>query len=77
MTSTSSTFYHDHNKGEWINGPNLMQARAYHAAGFVTDEVTDENFLAVTGGYYLVHFDSTELLQDGNWVEGKSNDTIC
>ena len=76
-SGTSSTFYYDHNEGEWIDGPSLMQARAYHAAGFVTDEVTDEHFLAVTGGYYLVDFDSTELLQDGNWVEGKLNDTIC
>ena len=56
---------------QWITGPNLMQARNSHAAGIVTDEVTDENFVAVTGGYYYPdELDSTEILQDGNWVQG-------
>ena len=64
---------------QWITGPNLMQARNSHAAGIVTDEVTDENFVAVTGGrYYWFYLDSTEILQDGNWVQGSINDaTIC
>ena len=67
---------------QWITGPNLMQARNSHAAGIVTDEVTDENFVAVTGGYDygadLATLDSTEILQDGNWVQGNINDaTIC
>ena len=48
--NSASTFYHDHNEGEWINGPSLMQARSEHAAGIVTDDVTDEPFVAVTGG---------------------------
>ena len=76
------TFYYDHNEGEWITGPSLMQARMNHAAGIVTDEVTDEPLVAVTGGryysdgcwFYLV---STEILQDGEWVQGKLNGTIC
>ena len=75
-SGVSSTFYYDRNEGEWIDGPSLMQARAYHAEGFVTDEVTNEDFLAVAGGYYMDDFDSTEILQDGNWLEGKMNDTI-
>ena len=67
------TFFYDHNEDEWITGPSLMQARGYHATGIVTDEVTDESFVAVTGGSddsgsYL---DSTEILQDGEWVQGK------
>ena len=71
---SASTFYYDHNEGEWTTGPSLMQARYRHAAGIVTDEVTDENFVAVTGGYG----DSTEILQDGNWVQGNINNaTIC
>ena len=70
-----STFFYDHNEGEWITGPSLMQARMNHAAGIVTDEVTDEHFVAVTGGYADVFFDSTEILQDGEWVQGKKN--IC
>ena len=71
---SASTFYYDHNEGEWTTGPNLMQARDSHAAGIVTDEVTDENFVAVTGGYYSGVLDSTEILQDGNWVQGNRND---
>jgi hypothetical protein len=70
---SASTFFYDHNEDEWITGPSLMQAREYHAAGMVTDEVTDEQFVAVTGGY----LDSTEILQEGEWVQGKINDTTC
>ena len=75
--TSASTFYYDHNEGEWTTGPSLMQARIYHAAGIVTDEVTDENFVAVTGGYGSDYLDSTEILQDGNWFQGKMIDTIC
>ena len=71
---TTSTLFYDHSvgEGEWITGPSLMQARAYHAVGIVTDEVTDEPFVAVTGGFYYgyLYLDSTEILQDGEWVEG-------
>ena len=78
--SYASTYFYDHNEEEWITGPNLIQARHSHAAGIVTDEVTDENFVAVTGGYYSggYYLDTTEILQDGNWVQGNINDaTIC
>ena len=73
-----STFYYDRTFGEWIIGPSLMQARYDHAAGIVTDEVTEENFVAVTGGDggYAITY-STETLQDGEWIQGKINDTIC
>ena len=72
------TFFYDHNEGEWINGPSLMQAKYLHAAGIITDEVTDENFVAVTGGFGDFGFlESTEILQDGEWVEGKIIYTIC
>ena len=77
---TASTFFYDHDEGEWTTGPSLMQARIWHAAGIVTDEVTDENFVAVTGGSYysngFVYLDSTEILQDGNWVQGNINDAL-
>ena len=70
----TSTLFYDRNEGEWITGPSLMQARAYHAVGIVTDEVTDESFVAVTGGFYTgyLYLDSTEILQDGEWVEGNN-----
>ena len=76
----ASTFFYDHNEGEWINGPSLMQGRYKHAAGIVTDEVTGEHFVAVTGGTYYsgdwLVLDSTEILQDGEWVQGKINDML-
>ena len=54
-----------------------MQARYEHAAGIVTDEVTDEALVAVTGGSYYsngwIYLDSTEILQDGEWVQGNIN----
>ena len=77
---SASTFYYDRNEGEWITGPSLIQKRYRHAAGIVTDEVTDEHFVAVTGGSYdgaNNHHHSTEILQDGEWVQGKINITIC
>ena len=56
-------------------GTNLMQARYAHAAGIVTDEVTDEHFVVVTGGidssYDLL--ESSEILQDREWVQGTIN----
>ena len=87
--SASSTFFYDRNEEEWIIGPSLMQARKSHAAGIVTDDVTSEHFVAVTGGIVIIShlgsiegfdydgLDSTEILQDGKWVQGKINNTIC
>ena len=41
--------------------------------------MTDENFVAVTGGeFFFSYLDSTEILQDGNWVQGNINSaTLC
>ena len=74
--SYASTFFYDRNEGEWITGPSLMQGRYGHAAGIVTDEGTDEHFVAVTGGNYDVYLNSTEILQDGEWVQGKICNTL-
>ena len=74
----ASTFFYDRIEGEWINGPSLIKARDMHAAGFVTDEVTGEDFVAVTGGNYGNYaLYSTEILQGGEWVQGKISNTIC
>ena len=73
------TFFYDHIEGEWVNGPILIQARHSHAAGIITDEVTGEDFVVVTGGNHNNHdnyLDSTEILQDGEWVQGKINDML-
>ena len=86
----ASTFFYNHNEGElhhfgnWTNGPSLIQGRRYPAAGIVTDEVTDEHFVVVTGGdvadlsvfAYYVDLDSTEILQDGEWVQGKIDEML-
>ena len=77
---SASTFYYDRSEGEWITGPILIQGRNRHAAGIVTDEVTDEDIIVVTGGSYSpdswFDLDSTEILQDGEWVQGKTNDSM-
>ena len=85
LDGTESTFYYNHIEGVWSNGPILIQSRYYHAAGMVTDELTNENFVSVTGGFWgygmlqtgvydsMVYLDSSEILQDGKWIEGKMN----
>ena len=80
--NSALTFFYDRIEGEWVNGPSLIKARKNHAAGIITDEVTGEDFVAVTGGNHYIHqvtsdyLDSTEILQDGEWVQGKINDTL-
>ena len=73
----ASTYFYDRNEGEWINGPSLMQRRHGHAAGIVTDEETGEHFVAVTGGKLNSgKLDSTEILQEGEWIQGKISNII-
>lgn len=68
----SSTYFYNQIAREWIDGPNLMQARRNHAAGIVTDEETKEKLVIVTGGYFIgVILDSTELLFNDEWNPGK------
>ena len=62
------TFYFEHTTEQWKNGPELQMPRFNHAAGLVTDTVTKQVFVVVTGGYRL---DSTEILMNDTWVEGK------
>ena len=64
----TSTFYYDNNNDVWTNGPNLNQGRYDHASGMIIDEFTNENFVAVTGGGLGI--DSTELLQNNEWIQG-------
>ena len=40
-----SIYFYNHVGGLWIDGPNLMQARRFHATGIVTDEATKEELL--------------------------------
>ena len=69
---TQTTHYFDHQGNNWIQGPDLMQGRRSHAAGVVTDEVTTEKFVIVTGGdYHGIRLDSTEMLINNQWNQGE------
>ena len=76
LGTSANTFLYDHNEGEWITGPSLMNPRFCHAAGIVTDLATDEQLVAVTGGWSCDVLISTEILHDGEWVQGKMNKCI-
>ena len=76
LGTLAKTYFYDHNEGEWITGSNLIEARSVHAAGIVTDVVTDEQLVAVTGGWSCHVLTSTEILQDGEWVQGKIDKSI-
>ena len=64
------TFYYEHYTNQWMKGPELNVPRYSHAAGLLTDTVTQEVFVAVTGGYFDEALVSTEILMDGIWVHG-------
>ena len=53
-----------------------MEPRSHHDAGIVTDVVTDEQLVVVTGGWSCDVLTSTEIFQDGEWVQGKTNKSI-
>ena len=71
--ATKTTHYFDHQSHNWIQGPDLMQARWQHAAGIVTDQVTNEKLVIVTGGFNNpgITLDSTEMLINNQWNQGK------
>ena len=80
-TGTSSTFYYNHVEKTWMNGPDLSLTRKKFAAGIVTDQVTLERLVIVTGGrpkeetlvighHGLEMTDSTEILLEDQWITG-------
>ena len=76
LGTSVNTFFYDHNEGEWITGPSLMNPRSSFAAGIVTDLATDEQLVAVTGGWSCDILTSTEILQNGEWVQGKTEKSV-
>ena len=76
LGTSANTFLYNHNEDEWITGPSLMNPRASHAAGIITDLATDEQLVAVTGGWSCDFLTSTEILQNGVWVQGKRKKSI-
>ena len=70
---TRFTYYFDHEREEWIDGPTLEYSRYNHAAGSVTDEQTSEKLIIVTGGIEVLQVStltSTEILIDNVWHPG-------
>ena len=64
----------------WSTGPSMNHRRVRPAVGIVTDEVTQEKLIVVTGGFQLnsdsLYYDTvasktTEVLFDGVWSMGK------
>ena len=68
---TSKTFYYQ--ESEWIPGPELNRARGNHAAGLGVDRVTNDPYIAVTGGTGDRVGNTVELLYQGEtvWQAGK------
>ena len=69
------TWYYNHVIQKFQEGPSLMDSRSGHASGTVVDQETSENIVVVTGGATggISYLDSTELLLDGEWQQGKNH----
>ena len=67
------TWYFNHVTQEFQEGPSLMEGRRMHASGTIVDHETNENIVVVAGGYGGISLDSTELLINGEWQQGKNH----
>ena len=75
---SSLTWYFNHVTQQFQLGPSLNIGRSSHASGTIIDQETKEEIVAVFGGYNgsgsnFGAIDSTELLLDGEWQEGKNH----
>ena len=67
------TFYYNHVTQVFTSGPSLNLGRNYHASGTIIDKITKEKFVVVTGGEINGWSeDSTEILVNQHWQEGKN-----
>ena len=73
LEMTSKTWYFNHETEVFTSGPNLNIGRYKHGAGHFQDSVTKEDIVLVVGGEDddYDNLDSTEILKNGNWEEGK------
>ena len=71
---SEKTWYFNHASQEFQPGPNLLEVRHSHSSGTVTDQETKEKMVIVAGGigYYDRDLDSTEMLLNGEWTTGKT-----
>ena len=68
------TWYFNHVTQKFQEGPSLMERRSFHASATVVDHNTNENIVVVAGGMQGDRLlDSTELLVNGEWTQGKSH----
>ena len=68
------TWYFNHVTHKFQEGPSLMESRSRHASGTVVDHETNENIVVVAGGENDYNYlDSTELLINGEWQQGKNH----
>ena len=89
MTSSDlysrKTYYFDHIKEQFLQGPELNIGRYYHASSIITDQITDEKYVVVSGGennneYPDYILDSTEILINNEWrfgMYGSREKKIC
>ena len=66
------TWYFNHVTQKFQEGPSLMEGRIWHVSGTVVDHETNENIVVVAGGYNGNPIDSTELLKNEEWQQGKT-----
>ena len=71
------TWYYNHVTQKFQEGPSLLEGRYNHASGTVVDQETSEKIVVVIGGDPGgqgddENIDSTELLINGEWQQGKN-----
>ena len=61
------TWYYN---GKWIDGPDLLKARAGHSVGIIRDSVTDQVYIVAAGG--IPYTNDVEILdlQENKWEPG-------
>jgi len=70
ISASKKTFWFNKLTSKWSDGPNLNIGRRLLAAGIVTDDVTNEEFVIVSGGdegVGSINLKSTEILMDNKW----------
>ena len=70
--SSPKTYYFDHIRQQFLQGPELNIGRYYHASSIITDQITDEKYVVVSGGMNssIGVLDSAEVLINNKWRFG-------
>ena len=77
---SKSTYFYNVSKDKWKNGPDLKEARMFHTAGLIFDQVNHTQYTVVVGGCNESHYlRSVEILKEGSneWTQGKSSNSFC